>query len=239
MIFDTRRPWIKKILENHGHVVDNFDPNNNLLNAGIEIVLVHDSDFRGEYVLNNKKKQTWQQLYSDIFKKRKVVVYSGGEIEGLNSSANLIIVPWEIPYEENSCPATFKEYLISLDEKLLVKRQNAHLLTLSILCQGYLAAHGGIGLKSKIPDELKDVAKKNWNRLKKDWWKPIDFNSIHGEINNLNSDIKVDSEPAKGKIQALISYLKEDAKWDETVLTQKVQNAYNALCALEKSGRGL
>lgn len=131
MIFDKKRNWIGEKLKRkrNGYEVSNFEPQA-VLTHDVEIVLVHDSDFKEEYVLADG--QTWQQLYSDIFKGKKIVVYSGGEIKELQSSADLIIIPWKIPYDENSCPDTFREYLKSLDENLLIGKQSAHLSVLHL-----------------------------------------------------------------------------------------------------------
>ena len=84
----------------------------------------------------------------------------------------------------------------------LKKNKTNYLIALSILCQGYLAAHGGAGLRSEIPDDLKAIAQGNWEKVKGSWWDIVKTSdSIQQEIDNLNSEIKINGEHAKGKIQ--------------------------------------
>lgn len=75
---------------------------------------------------------------------------------------------------------SFETCLKKLIEESLKKKNTPHLIALSILCQGYLAAHGGAGLdgwdrvtqdiKSKAVEKLK-ISDDKKNPTKKEWWK--------------------------------------------------------------------
>lgn len=68
-----------------------------------------------------------------------------------------------------------------------------NLIALSILCQGYLAAHGGMGLDGwdKLPNELKEKAKHGWEKLEKYWWNAINKEQAEKELANRDEDKKI------------------------------------------------
>lgn len=68
-----------------------------------------------------------------------------------------------------------------------------NLITLSILCQGYLAAHGGNGLDGwdKLSSELKEKASRNWENLEKTWWDVIDLKQAEKELADRDEDEKI------------------------------------------------
>jgi len=100
----------------------------------------------------------------------------------------------------NRLTTKIKDYIIK-------KKANPHLIALSILCQGYLAAHGGAGLDGwdKVHQDIKDKAAEKLNDSddkknpsKKAWWKTV----LEGRK---NIEDELDEEQKKdGKIITLL-----------------------------------
>lgn len=110
-----------------------------------------------------------------------------------------------------------------------------HLIALSILCQGYLAAHEGEGLVGwdKVPPDIKrKVAEKikdpdpTKNPTKKQWWNSAlgdDKSKIQDELNAVP-----DKDESKSSVQKLITaiYTGDD---DTPIAVEFVRKAYSAL----------
>lgn len=69
---------------------------------------------------------------------------------------------------------------MSLNEiiKALTSPKNTHIIALSILCQGYLSAHGKI---EGLPDSLKKIAQENQSQVNQAWWMPALGEELKGE----------------------------------------------------------
>lgn len=93
----------------------------------------------------------------------------------------------------------YEAYFNELITESLKKKANPHLIALSILCQGYLASHGGAGLDGwdKVPDELKNKVQTEDNKNKtkgKSWWTSAlgnDESKIQNELNAVPDDPKI------------------------------------------------
>lgn len=95
-------------------------------------------------------------------------------------------------------------------EYVLKKNPKPHLLALSILCQGYLAAHGGKVLKGwkDLPAELKNKVSKNRDNVKDKWWNIIDIEQATNELKDKDTD---------NKISNLLSQIKDNMVNENTV----------------------
>ena len=117
----------------------------------------------------------------------------------------------------------------------LVRKGTPHLIALSILCQGYLAARGGGGLNvwnDSLQGMLISDAKERTE--KPDWWDPVwedDGTGIEKELKQIEDDGNEETKEAKGKVQELISKIR-DAKKEEAAnanVSEKVHPTYEAL----------
>lgn len=128
----------------------------------------------------------------------------------------------------------------------------ANLIALSILCYGYLMAHGGDGLRNRekweqyysesIASELKGDESKHHLKDRDytetpAWWASIkDSEHILREMNDIQGGQAL--EEWKDRLGALVRYIKEKYKKDkypENELTPLVKEAYKAYCAFEDS----
>lgn len=86
-----------------------------------------------------------------------------------------------------------------------------NLIAFSILCQGFLASHGGDGLDhawQEIPDEMKRKCLQNKESTEKpSWWAPIKANQLLEEI-----EILFDNTNVKDSFISLILIDKENNK---------------------------
>lgn len=148
---------------------------------------------------------THRQEYADNIKQKLVginsfvVVFSGG-VTGCNRDNERENTVWvEFPTEiektvslvsnliNNQNTVDYQSAIKALIQSFLNKQPH-YLIALSILCQGYLAAHGGEGLEDewkkvweKLPDDLKDKQnpyqlieeKRNSTKDKNDFWKNV------------------------------------------------------------------
>lgn len=117
-----------------------------------------------------------------------VVCYSGGNIPEIfntivekNNGRHIKFFP-NIGYNITDDTLKTKWYLeVFIDavrsEKnnpfdYLVRKGTPYLIALAILCQGYIAAHGGEGL-SGLTDQLKKKAAEKWPKVEQGWWVPV------------------------------------------------------------------
>jgi|GEM_PF-3098576 len=124
------------------------------------------------------------------------------------------------------------ECLRRLIEESLKKRDNPYLIALSILCQGYLAAHGGAGLEG-WENVAVDLRNKASETEKKSWW------GIITKSDDIDGEIKaIDKGDAKTNLSNLVAYLKKNENLQKGELLPLVVKAYDAWCKLE-AGRFL
>lgn len=92
-----------------------------------------------------------------------------------------------------------------------LKQSIPYLIALSILCQGYLAAHGGNGLKGwdGLSFDLKEAAKLNWPNVKNDWWEPVfgtetsfEKTGVYNELQAMGKECK-DADAIKNLFKAI------------------------------------
>lgn len=116
------------------------------------------------------------------------------------------------PFIVQSIVENFQHYGEKFDIlwKLLAVSHKSHVIALSILCQGYLAAHGGEGLGEewkkvweKLPDNLKDnknpyqliEEKRNTTKDKNIFWKKVigDKKNVEDELKGLDKKDELNS----------------------------------------------
>lgn len=106
---------------------------------------------------------------------------------------------------------------------LLPPQHLTFLTSLAILCQGYLAAHWDkienidelLPGWSSLSDDVKNKPKTNWDRVKKDWWKPALGENMKGEelikelkaFNKYDEFIKLNKDDV---IQCLTKYTNDN-----------------------------
>ena len=148
-------------------------------------------------------------------------------------SERLGIYLWPMPsqkwIEPNSVCSS--DWRIKRDEySYFGKKSFSHSSALSILCQGYLAAHGEIGLPKGIfiSDEKKKLT------LQQDWWKPVLGYELSGK--ELREEVKTMGKEATvitgedGLLKAIKTSLLNGLKEDQIPeFTKKVFNAYEYL----------
>ena len=132
-------------------------------------------------------------------------------------------------FAHSPCIETFEK----LRQFILNKKLKPHLIALSILCQGYLAAHGGNGLKGwdGLLDDLKRAAKSNWPKVKKDWWIPAFGTETDFKNTGVGKDLMAmgkDCEKDKGAIKALFNAIQE-SNGKDFADTYKVTKAYGCI----------
>ncbi len=159
---------------------DLADIMNNIQEREITILL-HANDIR------NSKRRRQKILETLVNKKYKIYLFTNSttraaRIEGFND----VTYTWD---EVQKC-------FPILPPKSASK---TYLITLSILCQGYLAAHRKI---KGLPDNLEEIAINNWAKVKDNWWKPAlgeDLNGAELKIELMSSDMS--EEEANALIQ--------------------------------------
>lgn len=132
-------------------------------------------------------------------------------------------------------------------QESLKKKANPHLIALSILCQGYLAAHGDDDSIKELSEELKKevqdliklknkVQSKAGNTEKKIWWTGVfgddDKKGAEGKILNELKTISTDNDKEKGKIESLIKKIYKNG--NTLPNGTLVANAYSALKSILK-----
>lgn len=70
--------------------------------------------------------------------------------------------------KNNNCE-TINSLISEIKDYILKKKANPHLIALSILCQGYLAAHGNI----ELPKGISISEEKKKLTVGKGWWSPV------------------------------------------------------------------
>lgn len=172
------------------------------------VIILHANDIRDNErlrteLLNNVTKLGWE-----------IYLFTNGGLRGdnINVFQNGIVYTWE--EIENSFPV-----LPPPD-----KRMKNNLIALSILCQGYLAAHGGDGLMGELSVELKDIAMKRWKdlNLENSWWDIIN-------IDKGNEELKDKKKNERENIENMINEI-----INKKVSVDKVQKAYDAITRILK-----
>lgn len=104
---------------------------------------------------------------------------------------------------ENNFESEFKKLI----EYSLKKNSKPHLIALSILCQGYLAAHGGNGLDGwkNLPENLRKIVQSKGNKKKteeRSWWKSALGDNYNAK--DLNKELEtVDKEKNQESIKSI------------------------------------
>lgn len=112
--------------------------------------------------------------------------------------------------------------LEKLRQFILSKIQKPHLIALSILCQGYLAAHGEERFKIS-DDKLQEKAENNKDTTElQNWWKPALGKNTEGK--ELYSELETVDENKKKDIKCLIKKIKVN-----DVNIEVVKNAYSKI----------
>lgn len=196
-------------------------------------------------VLHNNNEGLWKELQkeADI-----IVRYTGGDVTEKTDESNgtywmqrSIVKGTEIDKKDADAITNWTIDKIEKRETsiphILRAILNSYLIALSILCQGYLAAHGGEGLGEewkqvweKLPDDLKDKnnpyrlieEKRNKTKDKDDFWKNVirDRKNIEAELD----------ENGKTALKPIL-----DAVYGESSLSVKtVKGAYITLKSILK-----
>jgi len=206
------------------------------------MILIHANDIKGDSKLINQILHRGEKLNWQIF----LFTNNTSKGEDIEDFPNPVAYPWK-DIEDN-----FPE-MPPPDKKF-----KGHLIALFILCQGYVIAHGGTGLRNpawwqqhyaSIDNKLKaetEAGRANYQLKCKAytetpaWWQRlIDSEQLLCEINDIQGD---GTGEWKEVILNLVNYLRVNKKnetYSEIELTHLVRKAYKAYHTFEdSSGRG-
>ena len=131
-----------------------------------------------------------------------------------------------------------KNTMNSVIKSVLYANELCYIISLSILCQGYLAAHGGNGLDGweNLPQNLRDTVqhneKKNKTENKEDWWKSVIVDRVNVENELSNIDDNNENQERKNRIKDLLDEIDKGGGLSNIEI---VNNAYSALKQILKS----
>lgn len=193
-----------------------------------DLLIIHSTDYRDER----------QSNYGDGAQQPYILWVTGGTPSD-TSTVKEHFYRTVLPHGDSahSFWKTINIFIKTLQEEnnaqweLLYERHYNHLIALAILCQGYLAAHGGDGLGEewkkvweKLPDDLKDKKKpyqlveekRNKTKDKNDFWK------------NVSSRKNIEDE-LDGNGKATLKPLLDAVYGKESLSVEIVNGAYIAL----------
>jgi|GEM_PF-6228855 len=146
----------------------------------------------------NKSFETWQKEWnkfwkdnSDFEKNLFVCFFSSGTIR---FDRRKIEYPKNFEFfqnysNQNKTISKFKRFINQFEKNgMITPNIFENQTALFILCQGYLAAHGGESLRgwAKLSPELKNkVRGKQTETEKKDWWRGIETGKVKAELESL------------------------------------------------------
>ncbi|MFQ5686052.1 MAG: hypothetical protein ACE5GV_05270 [Candidatus Scalindua sp.] len=257
--------WYCLGLNNSGTVIVNLPDTTTENPDSLSFLLINQNKWKNNLINNDEYKNNLNSLSN----KKKIIythIRNGIQCSDINIQNTVKCIPFHhwtppgkplkefleaITVNNNSdktteiTEAVYCEAIKKLIEESLKETQKSHLIALSILCQGYLAANEE-HLKEekkiiKLPEGISISKDKKGNTIKRDWWKPALGEDYKGD--ELKNELKTEDK-LNDAIECLIEIIRDKkVKKDgnEIVyfvngeatdiggLTEKVNTAYGQL----------
>lgn len=153
-------------------------------NEVVKITVKHKGDVEFAVLLHTKEPKELEMLRNCDFKQTLNITVQ-------KFSTAISPIAYEQFIKSFCVEGTIEKFNLLWEEIKRTTDTQPHLITLYILCQGYLAANGGKELHgwNEIPDNLKEMASMNKDKVKEEnWWEIIRQEQVMQELEKSKKD---------------------------------------------------